>query len=125
MRRFSKAKEAKLAKLIAKGLEQRGATTVPDPYRPRYAIETKAGTLTVTPMAGWIACRFEDVERAKAVLGSDDRLNRWSGKWNHMFDASMSPESMAANFFAELSRIVEPNQAVPETAVPDVAEKVS
>src|ERR1035437_2349957 len=105
MRRFSKAKETKLAKLIAKGLEQRGATKTPDPYRSQYVIGTKAGTLTVTPMDGWIACRFADVERAKTVFGTDWRLNRWSGKWNHMFDANMSPESMAVDFFAELSRI--------------------
>jgi len=32
--------------------------------------------------APWIACRFADVATAKRVLGSDDRLNPFSGKWN-------------------------------------------
>ena len=45
-------------------------------------IETAAGALDLCPQDNWLACRFVDVTRAKEVLGSDPRLNPFSGKWN-------------------------------------------
>lgn len=47
----------------------------------RYDIETNLGILVVTPHDNWIACHFKDVEKAKQHI-SDDRLNKFSGKWN-------------------------------------------
>ena len=49
-----------------------------------YAVATVAGNLYVTVYDDWIACRFEEPERAKAI--SDTRLNPYSGKWNHHYD---------------------------------------
>ena len=49
-----------------------------------YAVATVAGNLYVTIYDDWIACRFEEPERAKAI--SDTRLNPYSGKWNHHYD---------------------------------------
>jgi hypothetical protein len=57
-----------------------GATEVPT--RPdEYQLNTNIGILSINIQDGWIACRFEDVGKAKgANLG--DRLNPFSGKWN-------------------------------------------
>lgn len=48
-------------------------------------IETAAGPLDLWPQDNWLACRFVDVERAKALLGDGwhGKLNPISGKWNH------------------------------------------
>lgn len=49
-------------------------------------LDTKAGLVRSKVFADhWIAFRFEDVEKARLVLAHDDRLNRFSGKWNFMF----------------------------------------
>lgn len=45
-------------------------------------IETTAGALDFCPQDNWLACRFDDIGRARSVLGSDLRLNPHSGKWN-------------------------------------------
>jgi hypothetical protein len=56
-----------------------------------YEVLTKLGTLWVKAMpgeksgGGWIACRFEEVERARVhfkVRTLGHRLNPYSGKWN-------------------------------------------
>ena len=49
-----------------------------------FVLDTPLGTLRATPYDDWIACRFEDVARAKQHLahGHADRLNPHSGKWN-------------------------------------------
>lgn len=46
----------------------------------RYAIQTCVGRLEICPYPEFIACRFDDVERASRVL--DSRMNPHSGKWN-------------------------------------------
>lgn len=57
-----------------------GATEVPN-HPDEYQLNTNIGILSIGIKDGWIACRFEDVEKAKgANLG--DRLNPFSGKWN-------------------------------------------
>lgn len=64
-------------------------------------IETTLGLLHVSPHDDWIATRFDDVDRAKSVLGSgrDGRLNPYSGKWNFHF-ADGTPVAEALHYFA-------------------------
>ena len=52
-----------------------------------FAIMTKMGTLQINVYPDWIACRFDDVDRAVAVIGRIE-MNPYSGKWNHLFDVS-------------------------------------
>ncbi len=52
-----------------------------------YAIITKVGTLQLSVYLDWVACRFDDVERAVGVIGRHG-MNPYSGKWNHRFDVS-------------------------------------
>lgn len=41
----------------------------------------------------WVAFSFDDVTMAREILGQDNtRLNRFSGKWNWMFNANQSVE---------------------------------
>jgi hypothetical protein len=51
------------------------------------AIETRAGTLEVSPYGDWVAMRFHDVGAARFMLGVGEhdlrgRLNPYSGKFN-------------------------------------------
>lgn len=51
------------------------------------ALETRAGTLLVSPNGSWVAMRFLDVERAKTLLPHrlmEGPLNPYSGKYNSM-----------------------------------------
>lgn len=53
----------------------------------KWRVETNAGPLEIDFMHGvshepWIACRFINVEKAKARFQFDNRLNTYSGKWN-------------------------------------------
>lgn len=68
---------------------------VPSNWRPTFTAQTICGPLTITPLDNFIACRFEDVEKAKAHFGVRDydvgakRLNPFSGKWNwHWFEGA-------------------------------------
>ena len=61
-------------------------TLVPDPGRMdeepiEYMVNTRAGALRVHVYDDWIACRFEDVAKAREVVRSG-KLNPYSGKWN-------------------------------------------
>jgi len=72
-----------------------------------YAVATVAGSLYVTVYDDWIACRFEEPERAKAI--SDTRLNPYSGKWNHHYDdadfkSRRTTQHCVDYFFLELDR---------------------
>lgn len=51
-----------------------------EPYR--YVIGTTLGLLWVTPFEDWIACRFEDVAKAREVYA----CNSFSGKYNFHSD---------------------------------------
>lgn len=55
-------------------------------------ISTKAGPLAVNIYDDWLACRFEDdMEKVKEIV-LDNRLNKFSGKWNwHFFEFSDVP----------------------------------
>ena len=90
---YNSFKQAVTEYLISKG------AVAADFYE--FQIETTLGLLHVTPFDNWIATRFDDVDRAKAVLGSgrDVRLNPCSGKWNFHF-ADGTPEVDALSFFA-------------------------
>ena len=73
---------------IGRRLTALGATQNRDcGHAYEYAVATVAGNLYVTVYDDWIACRFEEPERAKAAA-SDARLNPYSGKWNHHYDAA-------------------------------------
>lgn len=70
-----------------------GATLDTDrPWLRYYKLETKAGLLWIMAVpetegpGGFVALRFEDVDRAKQLLPSGLNLNPYSGKWNlHLF----------------------------------------
>lgn len=71
----------------------------------RFTIETKAGMLRVSPYPDWVACRFEDVDRAVALLGKAINLNECSGKWNHHYYGT-SLEDALADFERCLRRVL-------------------
>lgn len=80
-----------LRDLVIPGLDKLGATVPPNAYNPDFQrrLETVVGTLSVILCeedGDWIACRFEDVEKAKQHFGifniCQGRLNPYSGKWN-------------------------------------------
>lgn len=50
-----------------------------------HVLHTRAGALWCKPYDNWLACRFGDVERARATVGHG-YLNPFSGKWNWHFD---------------------------------------
>jgi hypothetical protein len=80
----------------------------------RLEVTTRAGTLSVVPYAGWIACRFDDVKAAVALLGYDPvsgRLNPYSGKWNFHFGRCTAEEALG-EFARELGHVLP--QATPE-----------
>ena len=64
-----------------------GGTFDPAKWYP-YEIQTSVGVLSVSPADNWIACRFTDVERAKAAKINEQSyfasLNPFSGKWNFL-----------------------------------------
>ena len=90
---------------MGRRLADLGATRNQGGYE--YAVATVAGNLYVTVYDDWIACRFEEPERAKAI--SDTRLNPYSGKWNHHYDDAEFKSRRATQrcvdyFFIELDR---------------------
>lgn len=74
-------------------------------------LETCVGRLRVTCHGNWLACRFEEPDRAKAFLphGPGQRLNSYSGKWNFHYGRVTADEALAA-FRAELEPLL-PRQA--------------
>ena len=58
-----------------------------------FTVETKAGLLFVSPYESHVNCRFKDVEAAKALLGTHDWLNLYTGKWNHHFEVRTDVEA--------------------------------
>lgn len=71
--------------------EKIGAVTPPASWS--YSVQTRVGTLLFTPYEGWIACRFENVERAREHFGGGHaRFNAHNGKWN--WHAHPNPESV-------------------------------
>ena len=96
---------------IGRRLEALGATRNRDRGYD-YTLTTVAGNLYVTVYDDWIACRFEEPERAKAI--SDTRLNPYSGKWNHHYDdaefkSRRTTQRCVDYFFLELDRYLPDN----------------
>lgn len=87
MPRVTKQQAAQFRKEAEAALSRLGATLV-DPGRMYpYSLNTYAGELRISIDDDSLMCRFEDVEKAKEELysslyGLDQRLNRFSGKWN-------------------------------------------
>jgi len=77
-----------------------------------YALTTAAGNLYVSPYDGWIACRFEEPERAIPRGGA--RLNHHSGKWNHVYAPTIfqgsrqQAQTAVDDFFCKLSVFLPP-----------------
>lgn len=74
-----------------------------------YELMTKAGILLITlhePEKSEIFsiyCRFEDEKKAFEVLGDDERLNSYSGKWNFH---NGHPQSALNNIKRELTPLM-------------------
>lgn len=62
-----------------------------------YRLETTLGILHVSPNDDWVACRWDDVERALATIGPDN-MNRHSGKWNHHYTLRTTRDAIQAAF---------------------------
>jgi hypothetical protein len=67
---------------VSDGLRHLGARQG-GPYG--WQLDTVAGILNITPYDNWVACRFDEVQRANQTIGFGT-LNRYSGKWNWHFD---------------------------------------
>jgi len=68
-------------------LQKHGAEPALTEDPTQYTIDTQAGELKVHVYGNWIACRFDDVDKAKRLLphypkDPGARLNGFSGKWN-------------------------------------------
>jgi hypothetical protein len=80
----TKKESAAFCRDALKILEPLGVRQPEEAYDvPHFLIETTAGELSVRIYEDWLACRFDDVARAKKIApwGS---LNPFSGKWNWM-----------------------------------------
>ena len=106
-----KRERDRLTRILARYLATLGAQTEETSDRSTgpqaMYIETLAGRLQITCYGDWLACRFDDVDRAKALLphGPGERLNSHSGKWNFHFGRITAEEALAA-FRAELEPIL-------------------
>lgn len=78
--------EAKFDEAMAAHLQERGATTNEGKFSGWYVLSlpTRAGPLVIKANGTWLAMRFVDIDRAKAILphGQYDQLNGYSGKYN-------------------------------------------
>ncbi len=113
--RITKAEQANRAWFkveITRRLLALGATAAPNGTYD-YIVATVAGRLHVSVYDNWIACRFEEPERAKVT--SDTRLNPCSGKWNHHYDdaefkSRRTTRRCVDYFFLELDRYLPDNE---------------
>ena len=86
-----------------------------------WQLHTVAGVLRLRVMEDWLACRFDDVERAKSVVGPG-RLNPYSGKWNWHFDAPTASEVEALR--QQLLRLRVPGQTGADAVAPECQPRV-
>lgn len=91
-------------------LHRVGATPNPTGW---YALRlhTLAGRLEISVLDGWVAARFIEPDRAKALLSTDgdlgsSRLNPFSGKWNFHFGRWDRIEDAVELVEAELRAVV-------------------
>src|SRR5262249_33990260 len=67
-----------------------------------FGLDTNLGFLTVTPFGKWIACRWDEPERAKTFINTG-RLNPYSGKWNFHFTSDYTAGVALHDFKRELT----------------------
>ncbi len=99
---------AQFEKLCNRAFERLGAVPWPARYCSRFM--TLAGPLDATVYDGWIATRFEDVARARALLGvvGEGAINPHSGKWNmHFHEHELKrPAECAQKVFRRLASVL-------------------
>ena len=78
-----------------------------------WRLMTLAGVLHLRPLEDWLACRFQDVQAAKQVVGRD-RLNRYSGKWNWHFTDPTTDD--LENLRRHLHSLLPVDSSTPSTA---------
>jgi hypothetical protein len=66
-------------------------------------LETLAGPMECTPYDEWLACRFDDPARARAIA-SGASLNPHSGKWNWHYTKPGLPEAL--DLFSRIAAVV-------------------
>ncbi len=71
----------------------------------RWKLRTLAGELSVRAYGDWIACQFDDVERAKQYGILSPRLAQISGKWNFDGLGRITAADAFETFARELSAI--------------------
>ena len=63
------------------------------------------------PGPGWVAGRFDEVDRACDLLNpqrlGNSGINIHSGKWNHHYHDGWCPQTAAFNFAVELNAVLE------------------
>lgn len=84
-----------------------GAESQP-PYN-ELTLQTLAGPMRVHPYDTWMACRFEDVERAKK-LSPAGSLNPFSGKWNWHY--TKPGENDLEHLYVQLCGVIEEPEEV-------------
>ena len=109
-RYIGKVRQAKFVKNITTFLNSVGAVKVNSraDYYLSYEINTKAGKLSINIDTSYsiifsIFTRFEEVEKAKQILGNSTRLNSYCGKWNFHYN---SEDTIQHLFERELSEII-------------------
>jgi hypothetical protein len=85
---------------VTTGLHSLGARQS-GPYG--YQLDTIGGLLDIKPYADWVACRFDDVERANEQIHCG-QLNRYSGKWNWHFS---KPTAQDVAYFLDQLRCIQ------------------
>jgi hypothetical protein len=117
---FNAAVEAFILAFGGKKIRERPGNPGLEKIGPEFAIQTIAGKMTVTPEGDWIACRFQDVDAAKAVLpywpkDKSAQLNGFSGKWNfvHARDGQFDAEENLSAFKTELAFLLPGRRGCP------------
>ncbi len=74
-----------------------------------WQLDTRAGQLDIHPFEDWVACRFDDVERARREV-SHGQLNCYSGKWNWHF---VQPNANDVEYFRRQLEVILTQRNVP------------
>lgn len=105
-----------------------GGVEIDGPPRS-FAVQTTAGRLEISPYPEFIACRFDDVERARRTVHVG-RLNPHSGKWNfghgELYGLTLAERPIVeacvlAEFSAALGSIVSSDPLDPPSGRPTIA----
>ena len=100
------------ARAFIRGLRSVDTTASYDGAPTRLDLETRLGILHISLYGTWVACRFEDVDRACAELNPGklgqhhSHLNPHSGKWNIHFDHHWPVETRLQAFQQHVSRVI-------------------